>query len=455
MNQDPRVRPDVSMRTPAGNEKPPDHATAFFSSEPSRNVTQVAQMLAAHGGGAVSVDLALDLVLTDVVEQAREATGATGAAIALLRDGEMVCRATSGENAPDLGVRVETGSGLAASCLSTGQIQQCRDTETDARVSAEVCRRLGVRSMTIVPLIDAGAVFGILQVFSAWPNAFGEREIATLRILATRIVDSKREAEAGAGLAPGVEDEPQVIASVAPENAEAQEDRIESRPPDMISPDAAKPPRKSEIWNSVLVLLVIAAAVLLGLALGWHGAIKGFKGRSQTAKAVPSVASADAPSNSSAQQPAPVPSSTESTSTSTPGSVTESNAPSAMNSSQPASGALVITENGKVVYRSSTQNGPVAPRTKAEPSGSRLIRRVEPEYPADARAQGIQGPVVLDVQIGGDGAVTNVDVVSGDPLLANAAVQAIKQWRYRPYFVDGRAVESQARITIRFTLPAS
>src|ERR1700756_3571574 len=76
------------------------------------DVSRLAKTLAAMGGGAVSADLAVDLVLNDVVEQARNATAATGAAIALKRDGEVICRATTG-NAPELGVRVETTSGLS------------------------------------------------------------------------------------------------------------------------------------------------------------------------------------------------------------------------------------------------------------------------------------------------------------------------------------------------------
>jgi hypothetical protein len=67
------------------------------------DVATIAKTLAAHGGGAASFDLALDLILNEVVEQARLATGATGAAVALARDGEMVCRATTGADAPDLG----------------------------------------------------------------------------------------------------------------------------------------------------------------------------------------------------------------------------------------------------------------------------------------------------------------------------------------------------------------
>src|SRR5215475_4322782 len=99
MTEDPRVQSGSNNGASAGNHEPSGQATQFFSD--SSNLTQVAQTLAAHGGGAVSVELALDLVLNEVVEQARAATGATGAAVALFRDGELTCRATAGENAPD------------------------------------------------------------------------------------------------------------------------------------------------------------------------------------------------------------------------------------------------------------------------------------------------------------------------------------------------------------------
>ena len=88
-------------------------------------------------------------------------------------------------------------------------------------------------------------------------------------------------------------------------------------------------------------------------------------------------------------------------------------------------------------------------------SATRLIHRVEPQYPADASAKHIQGVVTLEVQIGTDGAVHNITVVEGDAVLADAAVQAVRQWRYQPSLVNGRAVEMETRVTIRFTLPPS
>ena len=116
---DPHIPPSCDNKSSA----------APVLSQDQSNVTEVARTLAAHGGGVASLDLALDLVLNEVVEQARLATGATGAAIALARASEMVCRATAGADAPDLGVRLETTSGLSGACLQTGEIQQCGDTD--------------------------------------------------------------------------------------------------------------------------------------------------------------------------------------------------------------------------------------------------------------------------------------------------------------------------------------
>jgi TonB family protein len=132
-------------------------------------------------------------------------------------------------------------------------------------------------------------------------------------------------------------------------------------------------------------------------------------------------------------------------------------------------GGLLVTQDGKVIYRLPPAEQPSTPKSStarekskyASASGpidtrlsdTRLIRRVEPQYPADARAQHIEGAVVLDLQIGKDGVVHDIAIVSGNSELAEAAVEAVRRWRYRPYSVDGRAVEMQTRITVRFKLP--
>ena len=82
-----------------------------------------------------------------------------------------------------------------------------------------------------------------------------------------------------------------------------------------------------------------------------------------------------------------------------------------------------------------------------------LASRVEPEYPEEARRQKIQGAVVLAIRIGTDGSVEDLQFVSGPPQLAEAAVNAVKHWRYKPQTVNGHPAQIQTRVTLDFRLP--
>jgi protein TonB len=84
-----------------------------------------------------------------------------------------------------------------------------------------------------------------------------------------------------------------------------------------------------------------------------------------------------------------------------------------------------------------------------------LIHDVPPQYPPEAGRARIEGTVVLMAVIGQDGTVKDVRVESGLPTLAQAAIDAVKQWRYKPYMIDGEPVEVDSRITINFTLSTS
>ena len=397
------------------------------------SVREIAGKLSAHGVGPAALDLAFDLVLHEVVEQARDATQATGAAVALIRSGEMVCRATAGENAPDLGVRVETASGLAGACLSSGTIQECQDTETDSRVNAEVCRLLGVRSMLIAPLIDEGKVFGILQVFSARPNAFTIREMDTLQLLAQRIAEARREAD---------------ISPPSLRRADSLLDTNFGGGPEYLSVTRTTT-SSHEMWSAILVVLVIATAVLLGILIGWRG---GFKERRVASQPAPAVAAQKLQSSSSPSRVG-----TEDTAGSAAASKSDTDAShKTLATSSPAevpAGGLLVTQDGKVIYRSPASSS--NPATTHPAHATRLIRRVEPEYPAEARMQHIQGSVALDVQVLGNGQVGQIVVISGDPLLAQAAVRAVKQWRFEPSLENGQPVESQTRVNMNFTLPST
>jgi TonB family protein len=81
-----------------------------------------------------------------------------------------------------------------------------------------------------------------------------------------------------------------------------------------------------------------------------------------------------------------------------------------------------------------------------------LIKKVNPSYPPDAREAKIQGVVLLHVMISRDGDVTSVELISGAPELAPAAIDAVKQWRYRPYQLNGESVEVDTQVQVSFTL---
>ena len=81
-----------------------------------------------------------------------------------------------------------------------------------------------------------------------------------------------------------------------------------------------------------------------------------------------------------------------------------------------------------------------------------LVKRVQPAYPPLARQARIQGTVVLHAVISKDGSIENLQLVSGHPMLAPAAIDAVKQWKYKPYLLNGEPVEVETEVLVNFTL---
>ena len=81
-----------------------------------------------------------------------------------------------------------------------------------------------------------------------------------------------------------------------------------------------------------------------------------------------------------------------------------------------------------------------------------LVQKIEPQYPPLARAARVQGDVVLSAVIDTNGQITNLQLVSGHPMLVPAAIAAVKQWRYKPYLLNGQPVEVETTITVIFSL---
>jgi hypothetical protein len=148
------------------------------SNRMSGNFTGVSELLEGPTSGRESresetkadeVDLRTREALQTIVEEALAVTGATGAALGLLTDGKMLCRAMVGDPAPPLKSEVDSKSGLSGECIRTGLPVSCEDATTDPRVDPEVCRILGIGSLMAVPIFSNFRVVGLLEIFS--PNA--------------------------------------------------------------------------------------------------------------------------------------------------------------------------------------------------------------------------------------------------------------------------------------------
>ncbi len=122
----------------------------------------------------------LEATLQLLADRAQYITGGSGAAIAL-RDGErIICRASSGPSAPEVGSYLQVSSGLSGESVRTRKILSCDNAAMDPRVNHDSCRALGIASFVVMPLVRDGDVVGIFEIFSAQPHAFHERDLQAL-----------------------------------------------------------------------------------------------------------------------------------------------------------------------------------------------------------------------------------------------------------------------------------
>ena len=119
--------------------------------------------------------------------------------------------------------------------------------------------------------------------------------------------------------------------------------------------------------------------------------------------------------------------------------------PSALGIASPSEGSL-----SGVLASSAAKPSLARVRVSQGVSQGLLIKQVQPKYPVNALATHTQGAVQIEATIDKEGRVINPKVLSGSPLLAPAALEAVRQWRYKPYYLDGDPVEIQTQITIKF-----
>lgn len=159
----------------------------------------------AEDGGQSLGEMAqrdLDAALQLLADRAQYITGASGAAIALRRDGmaDMLCRASTGTNAPELGALLSTEFGLSGESVRTKRALRCDDAERDARVNREVCRQLGIASVVVMPVVNDDQVLGVFELFSGRAHAFGERDLSAIQRLSEMVETAVRLAQASESL---------------------------------------------------------------------------------------------------------------------------------------------------------------------------------------------------------------------------------------------------------------
>ena len=213
---------------------------------------------------ALGADLSGALEL--IAERARTLLRASGAAIALgTADPEfMICRASSGPDAPPIGARLQVASGFSGECVRTGRLLRCDDAEVDARVDRESCRALGIRSVLAAPVRVGEKSIGLVETFSTQPNTFTENDSQLLQRLAETVLASVNRAARAENLPPPGGPTP-ISFPPAPGSVLFASPEEETK----IEPAPEKSSSGISLPRSYLILLVGAAAMIF-MALGYN-----------------------------------------------------------------------------------------------------------------------------------------------------------------------------------------
>jgi TonB family protein len=475
-------------------------------------------------------------------------TGAAGAAIALREGDEMVCRASRGNNAPDVGMVLSLDGTFTGLAVTGMKAVRCDDTENDPRVDAEISRTLRIKSMAVVPVLSGVRVSGVIATFASTGNAFSDTHMAVLKTMADGLganlqrwlesqgistsaqprnplrqgISAQPKAETPATAAslpqfeaarpvavpaPKIEAPARPAAATAPAvekalEAKKSENRQQGKWKPVVVPKpeeetpAAKAERRSEPTyaapsfsyaakgddseskKSPMLFAGIAAAVIVVAAGGYF--MFG-RGSSKPAASAPAPVTQSAPAVTTPAQTTPPAAATAKTDASklvadkTKPQVTGTQVPDVTKKiatpiviAPTASAPKPAAEDAPPTIAFGASAGPAldipattsAPRLSAPAPAnavvvpSRLVQRVNPNYPASARQYRVEGAVTLSATIGPDGRVREAKVISGPPMLRDVAVGAVKQWKYAPSTVNGRAVESSVQIVLQFKMPS-
>lgn len=432
-----------------------------------------------------------DAIFRTVSDTAKALTGAEGVALALRTGGAVVCRARSGNLAPEIGDKVDAGSGISGECLRTSRALRCDDTQTDDRVDPEVCRSLGIRSIAVVPLRWHDGTVGILEAFSPRAYAFGGEQISLLKRLA-EIAQAAYEVECRAlEPAPTNQNQTPSRSRIRPElflassagtstgtTSAAKEARMTR---ELFGQDS---PSTRRYWIAgAAVLLLLTASVIWTT---WHQPDEDAPVPQQTTQpqkpsddaagpgsptVIPWKPPAGRPARGMEKRPLQNAAAIETERDETPlhphndtrtasvEVIAESaphTAPDSAGSTLEAPPAVVTVENTEGLGRLASAPTRLPELDTPVSQGvidATLVHKVQPVYPAEARRQRVEGSVVLLLTVGEDGSTRDLKVVSGPSLLVRAATEAVRQWRYRPAALNGKPIVAHEQITVIFKAP--
>lgn len=398
-----------------------------------------------------------------VTERMREQTGATGAAVALEQSGEMVCRASTGETAPDIGTPLRLEGSFTGRCIQSGAALRCDDTDSDPRVNPEACQVLGIRSMLVVPIRAHDHIMGVVEVLSDQPRAFTNAHQTSLEAIAKVI---------GESFFPDLpkpidefQSEPEHFSEVHQskpaaavhyddgtwgESAELEE---EAPAPTIF---AGLHIRRPEIRKSAVVAFAaITFAACVGTIM-----LSRFPRQIVSSSSVPKVQKETVVPQPALISSQPISAAVGSTA-STPKSEPAATIPAAPKKRAAQWEDEVVTRPAQKIQANAR---PVSPPVEESPSTEAPapleraqiigdpIYRVDPVYPQRAIDAHMEGTVVLSAIVDKQGKVQSVSVISGDPIFRGPAINAVMHWRYNPTVINGQPTEAETQVTLDFVL---
>jgi TonB family protein len=466
---------------------PPSGALGPHSFMPVNSVVHQEPVTAKPDAGAIFSALRdaiargssdLDVVLGAIAEAAQALTSASGTALAMQRDGQVVCLGRSGQTAPELGARLSIDSGISGECLRMGRTLRCDDTQKDYRADPEVCRKMGLRSIAAVPLRGRHGIIGVLEAFSTRPCAFAEEHmdsLARLAELAEAAHARQRTAQDSAAIeTPESHSQLRAVSNVLFQSGRKIAAHLGEG--------------KKHYWIAVATLVLLLVSIATWKALTKPTSEAAAAGQ-PTQSHDPALTSGSAVGAELAWKPSPERpvNSTRSAAKSpqqTSAKAEVSDVPAdTETSSVPSSKIQDLTAADTIKRAAITDSdriGAEAPQLSASNLDNRKIgtllaravtlpkfgtpisqgvstgvleHQVAPIYPRQALPLRLEGPVVLDATVSENGQVENIKVASGHAMLAQAAIDAVRQWRYRPYLLNGKPVRMQTKITVNFKMP--